>query len=156
MLSGVAVALSEVPVELVAQLGLGRRVCERGGEPEVQFLLRDRERVLPAWLDGRLHVLPWGNRRGQGRALPCTAWARLETLEDGSWGEREVEPVVIPAALGLDRGVWFRVREGMRGLVARDEHGRPIVYPLVESATHYYRVMTRGSAWMPCLVGELI
>jgi hypothetical protein len=30
-----------------------------------------------------------------------------------------------------------------------------VAYPLVEPASHYYRVMTRG-AWMPVLVGERI
>jgi hypothetical protein len=35
------------------------------------------------------------------------------------------------------------------------EQGRPVVYPIVEPATHYYEVMTR-SEWMPVLVGELI
>jgi hypothetical protein len=63
--------------------------------------------------------------------------------------------VVIPAALGLDWGVWFPIRAGVRGLVVRDERGRPVVYVLCEPATHYYQVMTR-SPWMPVLVGELI
>jgi hypothetical protein len=121
----------------------------------VQFLLRDDERVLPAWLGGRLQVVRWGNRRGQSRMLPCTAWTWRSTLEGGGWGDREPEPVVIPAALGLDRGVWFHVREGLRGVAVRDERGVPAVYVLVEPATHYYQVMTR-SEWMPSLVGELI
>jgi hypothetical protein len=40
MFAGVAVALSELPAELVQQHGLGRRVHDRGGEPEVRFLLQ--------------------------------------------------------------------------------------------------------------------
>ncbi len=155
MFAGVALTLSEVPVELVEQHGLRRRVYERGGEAEVQFLLRDGERVLPVWLDGRLQVVRWGNRRGQSRVLPCTAWTWLATLEGGGWGDRGAVPVVIPATMGLDRGVWFRVREGVRGVVVRDERGQPVVYVLVEPASHYYQVMTR-SGWMPALVGELI
>jgi hypothetical protein len=63
--------------------------------------------------------------------------------------------MVIPAAMGLDRGVWYQVREGVRGVVVRDEQGRPAVYVLVEAASHYYHVMTR-SEWMPVLVGERI
>lgn len=155
MFSGVALALSEVPVELVDQHGLARRVYQRGGELEVQFLLHDAERVLPVWLDGRLRILRWGNRRGQSKRLPCTAWTWLDTLQKGGWGRQEAEPVVIPARMGLDRGVWFVVREGVRGVVVRDERGEPAVYVLVEPSTHYYQVMTR-SEWMPSLVGELI
>jgi hypothetical protein len=149
MFGGIAVAYSDLPVELIDQ----HRVHERGGEPEVQFLVRDADRVLPVWQEGRLRIIRWGNRRGQSRVLPCTAWTWAATLEQGGWGEREAVPVVIPATMGLDRGVWFRVREGIRGVVVQDEQGRPVVYVLVEPATHYYQVMTRSSL-MPVLVGS--
>jgi hypothetical protein len=55
----------------------------------------------------------------------------------------------------VDRGVWFAIREGVRGVAVRDEKGRDVVYALVEPASHYYQVMTR-SPWMPVLVGERI
>ncbi len=155
MFAGVALALSELPAELIERHGLRARAHDRGGEPELRFLLHDPERVLPVLLDGRPQLVRWGNRRGQSPGLPCTAWTWLKTLEAGGWGDREVTPVVIPATLGLDRGVWFRVREGVRGAVVRDERGLPVVYVLVEAASHYYQVMTR-SAWMPVLVGERI
>jgi hypothetical protein len=155
MFAGVALALSELPAELVEENGLGRRVHDRGGELELRFLLNDRERVLPVWLDGQLQVLRWGNRRGQSAGLPTTAWTWQKTLEAGGWGDRVVVPVTIPATLGLDRGVWFRVREGVRGAVVCDEQGLPVAYVLVEAASHYYQVLTK-SAWMPVLVGERI
>jgi hypothetical protein len=106
-------------------------------------------------VDGQLQILRWGARRGQSRGLPLTAWARTDTLQAGGWGGLEPERVVIPATMGLDRGVWFRVREGACGLLVRDEQERPVVYVLVEPASHYYKVMTR-SDWMPVLVGETI
>ena len=76
--------------------------------------------------------------------------------EDGGWGDRLVESVMIPATMGLDRGVWYRIRQGIRGLVVQDERGCPRVYVLCEPSTHYYQVMTRGSRWMPTLIDELI
>jgi hypothetical protein len=155
MLAGVALAASELPVGLVQRHGLGRRIHERGGEPEVRFLLHDHERVLPVWLDGQLLPVRWGNRRGQSRGLPCTAWTRRETVEAGGWGDREVVRVVIPATMGLDGGIWYRVREGVWGLLVRDGRGAPAVYVLVEPASHYYQIMTR-SAWMPVLINERI
>ncbi len=155
MFSGVALAQWELPVELMEAHDLGRRVHERGGEREVQFRLWDRERVLPVRLGGQLEVVRWGNRRGQSRGLPRTAWTRLDTLAAGGWGELGPEPVVIPATMGLDRGVWYSVREGVRGLLVEDEEGRPVVYVLVEPASHYYEVMTR-SKWMPVLIDERI
>jgi hypothetical protein len=76
-------------------------------------------------------------------------------VEAGGRGDREPIPVVIPATMGVDRGVWFAIREGVGGMAVRDEQGRPVVYVLVEAANHYYQVMTR-SVWMPVLVGERI
>jgi hypothetical protein len=83
VLRGIAVALSELPAELIARHGLGGRVHDRGGEPELRFLAGDRGRVLPVWLGGRLRLARWGGRR--------TACVRLTTLERGDWGR---EPAV--------------------------------------------------------------
>jgi hypothetical protein len=71
MLSGVGLALSELPLELITQHGLQRRIHDRGGEREVQFLFADAERLLPVWLNGQLQVLRWGNRCGERPHLPA-------------------------------------------------------------------------------------
>jgi hypothetical protein len=155
MFGGVAVALSDLPEELIERHGLRGRVHDRGGEPEVRFLSRERVRVLPVWLDGQLQLVRWGNRRGESRRLPCTAWTWLETLEAGGWAELGPQEVEIPAAMGLDRGVWYQIREGVKGLAVRDEQGEAVVYVLVEPASRYYQIMTR-SRWMPVLIGERI
>jgi hypothetical protein len=156
MLSGIALTLSELPSELIARHGLGRRIHNRDGEREVQFLFADADRLLPVWRNGQLQVLCWGNHRGESPQLPCTAWTQIDTVESGSWGDRPIEPVVIPAPMSLDKGVWYRIRQGIRGLVVLDERGCPRVYVLCEPSTHYYQVMTRGSRWMPTLIDELI
>jgi hypothetical protein len=51
--------------------------------------------------------------------------------------------------------VWYRTRQGIRGVALRDDRGMPVVYPLVEPSTHYYQIMTK-SPWMPSLVGGLV
>lgn len=66
-----------------------------------------------------------------------------------------LEPVVIPATYGLANGVWYRIKQGMWGLLVRDLRGEPVVFMLCEPSTRYYRFMTR-SDWMPVLVGEVI
>src|SRR5262249_41757539 len=114
MFAGVALALSQIPLEVMDHHGLWRRVFDRGGEREVQFLLRDDECVLPVGRGGELLIPAWGNRRRQSRALPPTSWTWRATLEEGGWGGLGAAPVVIPACMGLDRGVWFHVREGVR------------------------------------------
>jgi hypothetical protein len=154
MLTSVALALSELPLRLV-EAPLSGRVVERGGEREVQFHFTNPERLLPVWVNGRLELARWGCRRADSRALPTTGWARLATFEGGGWGTWSPAEAIIPATLGLDRGVWYRIRQGVRALAVWDEFGLLRAYPLVEPATHYYQVMTR-SDWMPCLVGEMI
>ncbi len=146
MLTGIALAKSALPLELIEAQGLPRRVCVRGGKPEVQFLFEDKDRLLPVWLGGRLRLLHWRARRGESRSLSLTGWARRTSVEAGAWAGAEA--VVIPATLGLDQGMGYRIPRGVRGLAAADEAGRHRVYVLCEAASHYYRVMTR-SAWMP-------
>ena len=77
-------------------------------------------------------------------------------MEKGGWRDRRVEPVVIPATMGLDKGVWYRIRQGIRGLLAHDEGGRPRVYVVCEPSSQYYQVRSQGSRWMPALIGERI
>ena len=52
-------------------------------------------------------------------------------------------------------GVWYRVKEGLRGLLVQDRAGDPVVFVVCEPATRYYQVMTRAE-WTPQLVGEVI
>ena len=59
----------------------------------------------------------------------------------------------IPAALGLEKGVWFLITEGIRGILVRDERDMPHVYMLTQPASHYYQIMTRHNR-MPVLLGQ--
>jgi hypothetical protein len=155
MCVGIALAWSELPTELIGRHGLERRAYERGGEKEVRFLYRDRKPRLPVWRDGRMQIVRWGNGRGQSRYLPRTGWTWLETINEGGWRGLDAVAVDIPATLGLDRGVWFHVRQGMRGLLVPDERGCAVVYMICEPASHYYQVMTR-SPRMPVLIEDRI
>jgi hypothetical protein len=155
MCTAVALALSELPVELVESRDLSSRVHDRGGEKEVRFYWRAVPALLPVWWNGRLHVVRWGNRDRAERKLPPTGWTWRETVEEGKWSALAPEPVEIPATYGLSNGVWFRVKQGMRGLLVRDRADNPVVFMETEPSTRYYRVMTRAE-WMPVLVGEVI
>jgi len=84
-----------------------------------------------------------------------TGWTWQETIEEGKWSALEPEPVVIPATFGLMNGVWFKVKQGMRGLLVHDRDGKPIVFVVCEQSTRYYQIMTRAD-WMPALIGEVI
>jgi hypothetical protein len=153
MCSAVALPVGELPDELVG--GLAARVHTRGAGREVRFDWRACPALLPVWWGGRLHVVRWGNRDRAERRLPPTGWTWKATVEAGRWAALSPEPVDIPAAYGLMNGVWFRVKQGMRGLLVRDQEGSPVVFMVCEPATRYYRVMTR-SEWMPVLIDEVI
>jgi hypothetical protein len=154
MCDAISLARSTLPKELIGQHWLDRRLYERAGrENELHFYYRDRRPQLPIWRDGQLQIVRWGNGRGQSRFLPRTGWTWLESIEKGEWQNLEWVQVDIPAMLGLDRGVWFVIRQGIRGLLVPDERGKAMVYMICEPSTHYYQVMTRNSR-MPVLIEE--
>ncbi|MBN1395066.1 MAG: hypothetical protein JW959_08590 [Pirellulales bacterium] len=151
MCFGIAIPVSDLPEELVEQRS--DRVAARGpGElRELRFTFRDPRPELPLWHGNRLVIYPWGNRDGRVR-LPRTGWCRRESLEAGLWSHLRPEAVDIPAAFGLEKGVWFLIEEGIRGILVRDERGGPHAYMLTQPASHYYRIMTRHPR-MPVFLG---
>jgi hypothetical protein len=155
MLTAVALPYDALPLPFVERHGLSRFAHDRGGERELRFHYNIAAPVLPVWHEGQPAIVTWGCHRGESRVLPATGWARLATVTAGDWAAWGAEPVVIPAVLGFDGGVWFAVREGIRGVLVRDDKDKMRVYPVCEPASHYYKVMTR-SEWMPVLVRDRI
>src|SRR5262245_35634612 len=153
MCVGIALALSQIPLEFYERHQLERRLYYSGGELEVQFLHGDAPRVLPVRHEGQLILARWGAGRGEGSALPPTGWTWQATMESGYWGEAGAVPVVIPAKLGLEKGTWFPILVGIRGLLVHDERGAPVVFMVCEPSTHYFRIMT-GCDRMPALVDQ--
>lgn len=154
MCTAIALALSELPSELIAAHDLDRRLYARGGEPEVRFQWRDAEPLLPVWWAGRLRILRWGNRDRRSR-LPPTGWTWEATVEAGGWAGLAAEPCDVAATYGCENGVWFAVRQGVRGLVVPDEQGTPVVYLVCRPPTRYFQIMCRSER-MPVLIGEVI
>jgi hypothetical protein len=155
MCTAIALASSELPLSLIEEHGLDERVHDRGGEKEVRFYWVANPTLLPVWWDGRLQIVRWGNKDRHERKLPPTGWTWTEKVEEGWWAALAPEPVVVPASYGLMNGVWFKVKQGLRGLLVHDRKGEPVVFMLCESSTRYYQVMTRAE-WMPVLVDEVI
>src|SRR5688572_13340112 len=85
MLGGIALPVDDLPQTLFEAHGLARRVHERDGVREVRFLSRDGERLLPVVFEGELHVVAWGNRRGDSRFLQTTAWTDQGSIDAGRW-----------------------------------------------------------------------
>ena len=68
---------------------------------------------------------------------------------------RAPEEVVIPANLGLQKGSWFVINEGIRG-VAIETRGDRWSTCSREPASNYYRNMTEQSPMMPVFVNQVI
>ena len=124
-------------------------------EPQLRFLFRDPVAQLPVIMNGEIRVLEWGNRNDKSSRLPQTGWCRRESLEAGKWAWLKPVTVVIPASYGLEKGVWFPIHEGMKGVVVLDADGQPHVYMLTQAASPSYEQLTKHNR-MPCLIGQAI
>lgn len=120
------------------------------------FARDDPSPLLPVRDGGGLKLYQWGSRDRNG-PLPIGGWTWRSSLDSGAWTQTgcEVERVIIPANYGLEKGVWFRITEGIHGLLVSPPVGDPVVYMLVEEPTRYYKVITKGEK-MPWLVDDVI
>jgi hypothetical protein len=77
-----------------------------------------------------------------GVAVHRTGWTWLSTVEGGRWTGYGAELVDVRATLGLENGVWFQIRQGVRAVLVRDEAKTARVYLICEPASYYHRVMS--------------
>lgn len=155
-MDGISLSWRSLPQALIDQHALGDRIIVRSEEAdrEIRFLYRDVRPLLPVWVGNELNIISWGQPRHKSK-LPRARAVAQEALQTGVWQDVHPEPVDIPANFGWDKGVWYRITEGVRGILVKDELGNQIVYVLTEPASHYYQVMTRNKR-MPVLCGERI
>ncbi len=155
MCQGIAILTSRMSEETIERYGLASRIVSRGGQcKELHFMHSERYPTLPVYCDGELTICEWGNRVGRSK-LPRPGWCGIESLESGKWRGLEPERVEIPADYGYEKGVWYQVIQGIRGILVRDEQDRLHAYMLTTPASHYYRIMTRCSR-MPVLIEQEI
>jgi hypothetical protein len=154
MCVAIAITTSELPVALVTRHRLAERVYEREGRGEYQFHWWQTPTILPVRREGRLEIVTWGSKSRRG-SLPYGGWIAVSDIGAGILANSCAEEVVIPANLGLQKGTWFVINEGIRGLLVM-VRGQPIVYMLMEPATNYYRNMTEQSPTMPVFVDQVI
>jgi hypothetical protein len=149
MCLGIAIPIDELPEVLLPQHRLADRIVqrERGSPSEFRFLWRHRHPLLPVYLDHQLQIVKWGSRQGP---WPVGGWCHQEWIAAGLWKHLHPRQVIIVATLALERGVRYQVKEGIQGMMIRDQ-----VYMLTEPASHYYRIMTRSNR-MPVLIGQRI
>ena len=93
----------------------------------------------------------WGNRN-KDLKLPETGWARMESLEAGKWSYLRPTPVIIPVTYGVEKGKWFDINHGIRGVLV-ERAGLQRVYMLTEEATPDFLSVTRH-ARQPVLIAQ--
>jgi hypothetical protein len=154
MCTAIALAVPELPIELVRRHRLAERVHAREGREEFQFHWWQMPTMLPVRWDGKLELLPWGSKLRRG-PLPYGGWIAEEQVAGGLFRGANPEEVVIPANLGFQKGTWFLIVEGIKGVVI-ETRGGPVVYMLTEPASNYYRNLTEQSPQMPLFVNQVI
>jgi len=157
MCKGISILKNRLRQELFEMYELAQRLGTRGeaAPPELHFMYTDPVVQLPVMHHGELEIYEWGNRGNKESKLPRTGWCRQESLEAGKWRWLAPEPVEIAADFGLEKGVWFHINHGLRGILVRDEVDQPHVYMLTQSASHYYQTMTKHER-MPLLIDQEI
>ncbi|MDB4978429.1 MAG: hypothetical protein JWM56_615 [Candidatus Peribacteria bacterium] len=145
MCAGLALPLEKFDEKTIARHRLEERtLVHSDGTREVRFLFRSPKALLPVLTDGSLDIYEWGNRDNKESRLPHTGWCRVESLSSGKWNFLHPEAVVIPAASGVEKGVWFEVPgQGIQAVKVYDEEKQPHVYMLTQPATEKYRTLTR-------------
>ena len=159
MCRAISILKNRINLELYEEYNLRNRIRQRsdsaGEEIVFDFADRDHNPQLPVIHNGRTLVCEWGNRGGRVPKLPKTGWCREESLIAGKWRWLSPEQVVIPAQYGLEKGIWFTIKEGLQGIVVRDQADAPHVYMLTQAASIYFQNMTKHDR-MPLFVGDQI
>ncbi len=96
-------------------------------------------------------IVRWGNRDKQA-PFPQTGWARVDSITNGKWDYLKPEPVLIPVAQGVEKGKWFTIDEGIKGVLVH-RGGDQRVYMLTDDATPDFLSVT-NHARMPVLQNQ--
>lgn len=145
MCTGIALPIDNLPAVLHGTPAVTSRIHRRGDVDEVQFHWWNSPAVLPVQWFGRVQLLPWGSKSRRS-CLPNGGWIAQERIEEGILAAASPEPVVIPAAMGHENGMWFVIDSGIRGVVIQGSNG-PVVYMLTRPSTNYYGCVAMLVMW---------
>src|SRR5437868_9699208 len=121
MATGIALSVREFPSVVLASPEIQRRLYGRGGEDEVRFWSQDRLPCLAVWHGQQFILASWGSGYNRRAGLPRCGWVWREDIER-DWTQIETHKVMIPANAGFENGIWYRIRQGIEGMLVYDEH----------------------------------
>ncbi len=111
------------------------------------------QNYLKVFHNGWVKVVKWGNKHSS--RLPRTGYCKRESFEDGRWKYLNPSEVKILASTACTKGVWYQVREAIKGVILLDDDGQEFCYLMTEPATHYFKTMT-GAERMPVLINQIL
>ena len=120
---------------------------------EVRVYCTKKDSLLPVFLNGQNQLVKWGSK--ENLKIPRTGFCKIESFDAGKWLWLHPLPVTIIASSALVNGVWFQVKQGIRGLFLTSERGTEHCYMLTQPSTHYFRTMT-GAERMPVLLNQIL
>ena len=138
--------------ELIEKYELDKKSMKHADskETEYKFQFQDKKPLLPIITD-TIHICEWGNRDNKISSLPHTGWCRAESLTAGKWDWLSPTMVRIPASHGLEKGVWFPIKNGIQGVLVYDKDHSEHIYMLTQSSDEAYRTLTQHDR-MPAFV----
>lgn len=147
MCGGVGFRMKNLRDSQVKQLLAARQAeasfSRTGAQPGSDYVLSAFWSAHPILLiraHDAVRVYDWGNR-DKTLKLPLTGWTKLESLSAGRWDWLHPTPAVIPAEFGYEKGVWFKIEGGIRGIIVRLD-GVHRAYMLTKPATDAYEKTT--------------
>lgn len=143
MCGGISFSLSEVSEDELLEYFTPEEVERFKKSGLVRSFFWNRRPMLPVKENpnDRTKLYDWGNR-DKNVDLPVTGWAKEESLKAGKWLWLKPQPVFIPANEGFEKGVWFKINQGLKGIkVEKGDQKR--VYMLTRKATQQYLTKTR-------------
>ncbi len=137
---------SQAEIAEFEKSGQVRSLYWQRGEPVLPVLTVSEADEAPKY-----ELLLWGNRN-KDIPLPQSGWARLNSVEEGKWSYLRPQPVLIPVTYGVEKGKWFEIEHGIKGVIAQRVHEKR-VYMLTDDANEEYLAVTRH-ARMPVLENQ--
>jgi len=91
---------------------------------------------------GDLQMVPWGRRKEQVSKLPMGGWARLDSIENGTWEKYAPIPVKIKISRFMEKDKhrtshWFELKtqEFLQGLLVQNKDEQRVYVVTVDSAS---------------------
>ncbi len=140
---------SEEVIEEFRQSGQVKSLYWQKGEPLLPVVTPDKSGGTGEASD--IELVQWGNR-DKNVPFPQTGWSRAESLAAGKWNYLRPQPVLIPVSYGIEKGNWFTIEKGIKGVII-ERQGERRVYMLTGEANPEFLQKTRHDR-MPLLEDE--